>query len=128
MSIDLSQLDHTELEALRKDIDKEIENRRVQQEAELRERIKQEAQRMGLTIEQLVSLLKGRSPAARGETANRRRSPVPKKYFHPEDPSLAWSGRGRKPRWVEDLLAEGYNLSDLEQNPYESQEGHREAG
>lgn len=34
-------------------------------------------------------------------------------YRHPEEPSLEWTGRGRKPRWVELFLASGRTLEDL---------------
>lgn len=34
-------------------------------------------------------------------------------YRHPEEPSLEWTGRGRKPRWVEFFLASGRTLEDL---------------
>lgn len=35
------------------------------------------------------------------------------KYRHPTDPYLAWTGRGKQPRWVMDMLAQGWNLQDL---------------
>lgn len=34
-------------------------------------------------------------------------------YQHPEEASLQWTGRGRKPRWVELFLATGRTLEDL---------------
>lgn len=36
------------------------------------------------------------------------------KYQHPENTDLQWTGRGRKPKWVEHCLAEGRTLTDLE--------------
>lgn len=40
---------------------------------------------------------------------------VPKKYQHPTNPSLAWSGRGVWPRWLREYLAQnpGAKLEDL---------------
>lgn len=35
------------------------------------------------------------------------------KYVSPDDPSLTWSGRGRKPRWLQDALDAGKNLEDF---------------
>lgn len=43
--------------------------------------------------------------------------PKPKRpaplYVHPDDPELCWSGRGKKPKWVENWLAAGNTLDDL---------------
>ncbi|MBK7416327.1 MAG: H-NS histone family protein [Dechloromonas sp.] len=35
------------------------------------------------------------------------------KYRHPEDASLEWTGRGRKPKWVEAWLVSGKNMEAL---------------
>lgn len=44
-----------------------------------------------------------------------RRSGAHLKYQHPDYPDCQWSGRGRKPKWVENWLqTEGNTLADLE--------------
>ncbi|WP_342778599.1 H-NS family nucleoid-associated regulatory protein [Paracoccus laeviglucosivorans] len=40
-------------------------------------------------------------------------APVAAKYAHPENPDQTWTGRGRKPRWVQDALDEDKKLEDL---------------
>jgi DNA-binding protein H-NS len=42
-----------------------------------------------------------------------RRREVSAKYQNPDNPSDKWSGRGRKPRWVETALSHGRRLEDL---------------
>ena len=45
-----------------------------------------------------------------------QRRPYPKvepKFRNPENPSETWSGRGKTPRWVVELLATGANLDEL---------------
>jgi len=37
----------------------------------------------------------------------------PAKYKHPEDSSLTWSGRGRQPNWIKDVLSAGKSLDDF---------------
>lgn len=44
---------------------------------------------------------------------NRRYSAVTIQYQHPENAELCWTGRGRKPKWVEHFLAQGKTLDDL---------------
>lgn len=47
-----------------------------------------------------------------GEGDDRRRE-VAMKYHNPDKHTDVWSGRGRKPKWVEDKLAQGRKLEDL---------------
>lgn len=47
----------------------------------------------------------------RAVAPKKQANPVP--YQHPEEPSLQWSGRGRKPKWVEHCLAQGMTLEDI---------------
>jgi DNA-binding protein H-NS len=35
------------------------------------------------------------------------------KYKNPADASQTWTGKGRKPNWVNDALAAGKNMDDL---------------
>jgi hypothetical protein len=38
---------------------------------------------------------------------------VPVKYRNPSNPILTWSGRGKRPAWVNEALASGMTLEDL---------------
>ena len=45
-----------------------------------------------------------------------QRRPYPKvtpKFKNPRDPSQTWSGRGKQPRWIAELLAVGGDLDDF---------------
>ncbi|MGX4770544.1 H-NS histone family protein [Bradyrhizobium guangdongense] len=55
--------------------------------------------------ERLVAL-RGRFHAA----SEAKRSP---RFRNPNDPSQTWSGRGKRPRWVTDLLETGVELEEL---------------
>ncbi len=48
-------------------------------------------------------------PAGKGA---KRRAAAPK-YRHPENPEGTWSGRGRRPSWVNEALEKGRSLEDL---------------
>lgn len=50
--------------------------------------------------------------ARRGSGKGSRSASVAR-YAHPEDPSLTWSGRGRRPRWINEYLDSGKSLEDL---------------
>ena len=54
-----------------------------------------------------------------GKRAYKRReggegkAPVAPKYRHPENDTIAWSGRGRQPDWIKSHVASGKSLDDL---------------
>ena len=58
-------------------------------------------------------LRRRRRSAAEEEEGEDRRHEVAAKYQNPDNPSEKWSGRGRKPKWVEEKLAQGRQLADL---------------
>ena len=42
------------------------------------------------------------------------RKPIQPKYQSKTNPKDTWTGRGRKPKWVEDYLEAGKKLADIE--------------
>ncbi len=101
--MDLSQYDSSQLQQIKKDIDKELKRRRKQDVKEAQKELKNIADRFGLTVQDLVA---GVAPKATKATGNVR-------FRHPNDPSKGWSGRGRKPAWVKDWEEAGRSLEDL---------------
>ena len=100
--IDLSGLAPDDLLKLSERIQAEQVERRSRAIAELRERFTKEAEAQGFTVEEVFGAGKRRSrakPAA--------------KYRHPEDATKTWSGRGKKPLWLVELLDAGQKLEDL---------------
>ncbi|HJS85849.1 MAG TPA: H-NS family nucleoid-associated regulatory protein [Acetobacteraceae bacterium] len=54
-----------------------------------------------------------RRRSTEGERAEDRRGAVAPKYRNPDNPRDVWSGRGRKPKWVEEKLSAGSSLEEL---------------
>jgi DNA-binding protein H-NS len=76
----------------------------------LEERLDQERQKLEHQLEELSRKFGG----APSDTRERRRYPkVEPKFCNPADPSETWSGRGKQPHWVRNLLAAGTSLDDL---------------
>lgn len=42
-----------------------------------------------------------------------RSGTVAPKYANPDDPTMTWTGRGRKPRWIVENLENGKQLEDM---------------
>jgi DNA-binding protein H-NS len=99
--MELSNLSFTELVALKSDVEIEIKHREHEEKSKAKKQIVELAKAYGLSIEEVLG--KG-TPV---------RKPVEAKYRHPQHPELTWTGRGRKPVWVQELLAAGKTLQDL---------------
>lgn len=101
--IDLSKLSIEELENLARDIETEVNTRRVAERERVLQQMRDLAASIGATPEQLFG-------AAGKPTAKT----VVVKYRHPDNPALTWSGRGKRPLWVvEYLTVEGRRMEDL---------------
>ena len=62
-------------------------------------------------LEQLKKSAEAPTPTA---PVKRRQYPsVPQKFRNPDAPSETWSGRGKKPRWINEHLRRGKKLEDL---------------
>src|SRR3954447_26498508 len=103
-NIDLSKLNIEELEGLVKDAQAEINSRREAERDRVLSQMRELAASLGLTLEDVGRLERGKS-AAGGSVAP--------KYRHPSDPNLTWSGRGKRPAWIAEALASGKSLEDL---------------
>jgi DNA-binding protein H-NS len=104
-SIDLSKLSLEELDTLVKDVQAELVARREAEREGVLNQMRELAASLGLTLEDVGKLERGKGAAAAVA--------VQPKYRHPEDPSLTWSGRGKRPRWLAEALASGKSLEDF---------------
>ena len=102
--MDLSKYSIKELQALKKDIDKQIASRKKAEAKKAKDELKQVAEKYGFSLNELVS---GAASATKG------RGNVPAKFQHPDDPSKTWSGRGRKPVWVKELEERGREMESV---------------
>ncbi len=94
----------SELQALQEKVQKELAGRREKEQDEAVRKIQAIADQAGLDLQTVLNRLSRRPRVASASAA---------KYRHPENPSVTWTGRGRRPRWVEEYVAKGKDLSDL---------------
>lgn len=99
---DLSSLGIPDLQRLRAAVDARIEKLEKQQRAAAFRAVEDLAKRHGLSKGDLAARYNG---AHAGER---------KRYRHPSNPALTWNGRGRRPQWLEEHLAKGGRLEELE--------------
>lgn len=108
--MDLSGLNLVQLRQLQQEVIQTIKAREREEKNRAREQILDIAQRAGIP---LTDLFGGAKIGANGRPHANTGVKVAAKYRHPDIPSLAWTGRGRSPAWVMQLLEDGYSLSQL---------------
>ncbi|WP_410500076.1 H-NS family nucleoid-associated regulatory protein [Chitinibacter sp. S2-10] len=102
--MDLSNLDYQQLVELRAQVDVELVRRKEQEKARILSQLQSAAAASGFTVAELL-----------GEVSSKKGSKktVKAQYANPADPSQTWTGRGRKPQWVHDVLASGKSLDNI---------------
>lgn len=98
--LNLSALSASELQQLKSSIEKELDDRSSKLQAI--EEVKQLAASRGLKLEELFAEMGVSKPKGKRELG-----PAPVRFRHPQDPSLTWSGRGKRPNWMKDALSKG---------------------
>jgi len=106
MTIDLSALGLKELTDLQKQVEQEIPRRTAAEKLRALDDLKALAIQHGFDLQELLGAGAKPGQKKRGPTG-----PVAAKY-HSKD-GKTWTGRGRKPQWVNDHLAAGGSLEDL---------------
>ncbi|MBU3657324.1 MAG: H-NS histone family protein [Rhodocyclaceae bacterium] len=109
--MDLSNLNLDQLKDLLKKIPGEIKRRTEEATNAAREaaieKLKAIAREHGYSLEELAGAKKGR------KAGSGSRKPVAPKYANPANRSETWTGRGRKPLWVQAALNQGKSLESL---------------
>ena len=101
MNIDLDSLSLKDLRELRNKLDRAISTYEDRRKREALVAVENAAREFGFNLAELTA-------------AKQARSKVAPKYANPQDPDATWTGRGRKPRWVQEALDAGKTLESLE--------------
>lgn len=103
--MDISKFSVSELKSLLEMIPREIKRRQKEDKTRIRKELEALAAKSGYSLDELL---------VEENIKHRRASkPVIVKYRHPEDKDLAWTGRGRQPKWVIEFLNLGGSLEQL---------------
>jgi DNA-binding protein H-NS len=102
--MDVSKLTLAELKDLMVRVGEEIKSREKSDLDAARNEINAIAQRMGLSLKDLIGSSETKVKVGK-QTVK-----VAAQYRNPQDASQEWTGRGRQPKWVKELLASGKNL------------------
>lgn len=100
--IDLDSLSLKELRDLRSKVERSITSYEERKRKEAIAAAEEAAREHGFSLNELT-----------GAKAGRRTQKIAAKYANPADASETWTGRGRRPRWVQEALDSGRSLEDL---------------
>lgn len=106
---DVSALGIPELQRLRIAVDARINELEKKQREAAFKAIDDLARHHGLSKDELAARF------GAGRNSHRRSGKA--RYRNPADPSQHWNGHGRRPQWVEQHLARGGTLAELEMKP-----------
>lgn len=101
--MELSKLSLAELKNLLSIIPAEIKRREKDEKAQTLKDLAALAAERGFSLEELIGTA----------VEKKERSPVAVKYRHPQNADLAWTGRGRQPKWVAEFIGAGGGLEQL---------------
>ena len=96
----LDEMSLDELRSLQKQVSRAIDGYKERQRQKALSELESKAQEMGFSLSDLVG------------SKRMRKGGIPK-YRHPDDPTVTWTGKGRRPDWIKSALAEGKSLDDL---------------
>ena len=109
LSEKLDSLDIDELKDLRKTVDRAISSHETRKRQEAISAAEQAAREHGFKLTDLL----GNGKAGRGRKSNGGMTIDAAKYVNPDNPEQTWSGRGRRPQWINEALGSGRTLEDL---------------
>ena len=101
MSVDLNNMSRDELKQLIRDAEKALKTLETRRLSEAKKAAETAAKEYGFSLDDLM-----------GGTPKKGQKGVPQ-YRNPADPDQTWTGKGRKPNWVNDALASGKTMEDL---------------
>lgn len=101
MTLDFDKMTLKEMLDMRARLDRAINSFEDRKRREALAAVEEAAREHGFNLAELT----GGKPSRTGTVAP--------KYANPEDPTMTWTGRGRKPRWVQENLEGGKQLEDL---------------
>lgn len=101
---DFAKLSEQELSTLIADASKALDQKRQQARRDVLAQIKSLAASIGVDVQ-----ISEQVP----EAVSRKGSKVAIKYRDPANPNHAWSGRGVKPRWLQEYVDQGRSIDDF---------------
>ena len=106
MTVNLKGMSRKDLLKLQKDLEKALRDAMSREKDEARKAAEKVAAEFGFSLAEVTD---GMKPGRKGSG-----TVSPPRYKNPANPEQTWTGKGRKPGWMNDALAKGIPVSDME--------------
>ncbi|MBY0226110.1 MAG: H-NS histone family protein [Hyphomicrobium sp.] len=112
---DMEKLSYDELIALKRRVEKALEAKKSEHVDQVRAQIHAQLEKAGLSV---ADVLGHAAPSFASQASLKPRGPakgskVAPKFRNPKNPEQTWSGRGLKPRWLQEALGRGQKLESF---------------
>jgi DNA-binding protein H-NS len=116
MSINLDELSVDELEKLIKQAESALDKKRKAELKNAQAVLEKMAKDLGVDPQDLLKNAADKKKTTRKKAAKKKtgvRRPAKVKFRDPNNSSNTWTGRGKRPLWLQDALSKGANLDDF---------------
>lgn len=117
MTINLDELSIDELEKLIKQAEAALEKKRKAELKNAQAVLEKMAKELGVDPSELLKGASEKKKTTRKKGAAKKktgvRKPAAVKYRDPANSSNTWTGRGKRPLWLQDALSKGAKLEDF---------------
>ena len=103
MDVNLKEMSRKELEKLRRDVDKAIENVASRELKMAQEAAARAAAEYGYSLNDVVAVAPKRSSGTKSAP----------KFRNPDDANQTWTGKGRQPDWYKTAVANGVDPESM---------------
>lgn len=98
--MNLQEMSYSELAEHKALVEAKMDAKKEEEKASVIEEMKAFAKDKGFDFDELTG-------------GKKQRKKISPKYKHPENPSLTWTGMGRKPKWLVEAVESGKSLDDF---------------
>ncbi|MEQ3636124.1 H-NS histone family protein [Alcanivorax sp.] len=116
MSINLDELSVEELEKLIKQAESALDKKRKADLKNAQAVLEKMAKTLGVDPQDLLKSSADKNKATRKKAAKKKtgvRRPAKVKFRDPNNSGNTWTGRGKRPLWLQDALSKGAKLEDF---------------
>ncbi len=112
MAVDLKTMTRKELAKLQKDVEKALKTAEERERRDALKAAEKAVAEFGFKLDDLAPAPKPKAPRKARKVKPKTKAKA--KYRNPANPEQTWSGRGRKPFWINEALLAGADITDLE--------------
>lgn len=114
MAINLKAMTRKELVKLKRDVDRALTTAEERERRDALKAAEKAAAEFGYSLGELSGNPKPKAPKKASKAKAKTKVKAKAKYRNPANAEQTWSGRGRKPGWINEAISAGTDITDFE--------------